>query len=359
AAGQAVLLNLLASALIGILIVFLGDDFLRLLGAEPEVVAQGQIFLNYLMTAVLMVGLLMASNVIMKAHGNTRTPMLIMLFINILNIILDYALIFGKLGFPEYGLHGSAIASAVVNGLGGIVAFAGLLLGWYKIPLSLKDIFVIDKEILGKILRISGPSMAESALASGAYAVFTGIVASLGTLEIAVNSVLLRAESLSYMPGVGMSVAARIIIGQALGENNEEKASIAGIEACKLGLLVMGFAGMLFFFFSEQIIGAFTTSEPVITMGARILKVAGVVQPIQAVMFVLMGGLQGAGDTRTTMLISLAGFWMVRLPLAYLFGVYLGFGLMGAWGAMYIDVTIRALWSYFRFAGKKWVDIEI
>jgi putative MATE family efflux protein len=191
-------------------------------------------------------------------------------------------------------------------------------------------------------------------------AVVIWIIARLGTEQIAAHNVLLRAESLSFMPGIGFTIAAGIVVGQALGEKNPEKARVAAWESIKIGIALMGTMGLIFFLFPRLIVGMFTNDPQVLSIGSAALMVVGIIQPVQALMFVLSGALKGAGDTKTSMIISFCGLWFIRAPFAYLFGSVMGLGVVGVWGGgMCLDIAFRAFLYYRRFLGDKWVKIKV
>ena len=224
AAGQALLLNLIMPLVVSILLIIWGKDFLRLLGASPDVVKMGSRFLGVLISTTLFTGMTFGAQAILKATGDTRSPMFITGAVNILNVGLDYCLIYGKFGFPAHGVIGAAEASAVVKLLGAVLAVGGLFFGLFRIKVSPSDFARIDKDMMSRIVRIGWPSMMEHGFFSAASTAFTWVITSLGTTALATHSVLIHAESFSFMPGIGFSVASGIIVGQSLGAGNREKA---------------------------------------------------------------------------------------------------------------------------------------
>lgn len=359
AAGQSIVLNLTFTTVITIIIMVFAERFFILLGAEPEVIKTGARFLRILTTTYVFSGLMLGAHSIIKASGDTKTPMKIFAAVNALNIFLDYCLIFGKLGFPRHGVLGSAEASALVRVPGAFLAFGGIMLGWYGIKLKFKHFFPVSWKMIGRVVRIGGPATVESMVFSSATVAFVWIVTQLGTEPLAAHNVLLRAESFSFMPGIGFMVAAQIAVGRALGEGDREKTDFLAWESVKMGSIIMGFMGVIFFTIPHLFIKIFTDSPEVIRLGAHTLRIISIIQPVQGLMFVLMGILKGAGDTRTTMKFSIVGMWAIRVPLAYLFAIVLNLGVAGAWAGMCIDIAMRALFYLHRFRGKEWAEIEV
>jgi putative MATE family efflux protein len=359
ATGQAIMLNFLF-ALTGAAIIYaFTPELFSLMGVTPEVKNDGVIFLRILTFTYILDSFTIASNSALKASGDTRTPMKITGVENVVNAVLDYVLVFGIFGFAGFGLQGSAIATAIARCIGVFLSFGGLMLGWYKVRVSFRDIYLIRWKLLSRIMKVGWPSIVDSSFFSSASLVFTRIVAGLGTIPLAVNGILLRAESLSFMPGISFAVAAGILVGQSLGEGNQEKAKIMAWESSKLAMLVMGIMGSVFFFAPRMIIGMFTTDLIVISSAAMVLRIIGPIQPVGGLMFVMRGALAGAGDTKSIMRIGLIGMWLVRVPFAYLFAITIDMGVMGAWGAMSLHIAIASLMLLSRFRSGEWMSIKV
>jgi len=359
AAGQALMLNLLMPLVVTVMLVIWGKDFLRLMGATPNVVEMGGRYLGVLVSTTIYAGMMFGAQAILKATGDTRSPMLITGIINILNVGLDYCLIYGKFGFPAHGVIGAAEASAIVKLLGAFLAVGGLFIGVFKIKVTPSDFARIDWDMMKRIIRIGWPTMMENGFFSLASTAFTWVITSLGTTALAAHTVILRAESFSYMPGIGFSIASGIIVGQSIGAGNREKARMAVWESIKMGSLIMGSMGVVFFFVPHLVIRIFTDSPEVIAQGVETLRILAIIQPVQGLMFCLLGSLKGAGDTAATMKISMVGLWLIRVPGAYVLAVLLGLGVTGAWVAMCLDIAFKAMWLLRRYRHGGWLDVKI
>jgi len=360
AAGQSLIICTLVSFITTLFFIYYAEGILRILGAKPEVVRMGASYLRILASSFMCVSLMMNITTSIKSSGDTRTPMFIAGAMVLLNVFLDYAMIFGKFGFSAHGFLGSAESSAIVAFLGSIFCIAGIFLGWFKIKIDPDCFIQLRWDILSKIVKIGFPVTLEHLFWSTAAAVFVWIVARMGTVPLAVHNILLRAESFSFMPGIGFSIAARVAVGQALGEENEPKARARVWESVKIASVLMGAVGLVFVLFPHLVIRIFTDDPAVIAGGSQTLRILGIIQPVQAVLFILMGSLKGAGDTKATMLIALLGLWFVRIPLAYIFGAKMGLGVLGAWGiGMTVDIAVRAYICYRRFLGDKWMKVKV
>lgn len=355
-AGQSLILSLIFSFIGSMILIVFAKSFFKLLGAEAEIVGMGSSYLRILASTFMCGSLTMMVSTCLKSAGDTRTPMYISGAMVLLNIFLDYAMIFGKFGFPAHGILGSAESSALIILVAAAISVGGLFLGWFRIKITPDDFARLDWGIISKIVKIGAPVSLEHIFWSAASAFIVWVVAASGTVHLAVHNILLKAESLSFMPGMGFSIAARVAVGQALGREDEKGARVCADESIKLGMILMGTMGLVFLFFPHAVIGFFTKDPQVLALGSRILRILGIIQPIQALLFIVMGSLKGAGDTQTSMWIGLAGIFLVRAPFSYIFGLTMGMGALGAWGlGMSMDIAFRAFISYRRFQGNKWM----
>lgn len=359
AAGQSMLLSITISFLTTFIFIFHAEKLFLILRASPEVIESGSSYIRILASSYIFANVIMCGNNILKGAGDTKTPMFVAGFMTILNIFLDYSMMFGKFGFPAHGFLGSAEASVIVTFLGASIVFGGMLMGKFRVRLIPENFINVNTEMIYRIIKIGIPNSVENFFWSGSSAVILSMVAGMGIIPLAVDNILLKAESFSYMPGIGFSIAAGVIAGQALGEKNPIKARTAAWESIKIGMWIMGSMGVCFLLFPRFAIRIFTDNPELLTAGAQTLMVVALIQPVQAVLFVLNGVLNGAGDTKATMFISIIGITFIRVPLAYLFGITMGMGVTGVWGAICLDVAVRSFIVYRRFRGEKWLKAKV
>ncbi len=350
AAGQALLLaGLVAAALLGVFFP-LAPTFFRWLGAEPAVVAQGSRYLRIVMSTSLLSFPMMVANGAMRGAGDTRTPMWITLVMNGWNILLAGLLIFGPGPLPALGLAGAGWATASARALGGLLALAALFRGRTVLQLTAGTLWPPDGSFLARIVRIALPNLGEAIVSRLGYTLFMRMVSGLGTVALAAHQIALRVESLSFMPGWGLSVAAATLAGQALGAGQEDLAERSIRRTLTLATGLMGAIGVAFALFGPQIVSIFGATAGVLALAGTAVRIAAAEQPSIAVQMVLSGGLRGAGDTRTPMWVTLFGTVFLRLAVVYLFVVVLQWGLPGVWWGTAVDWAGRALliWAFFR-----------
>ncbi|MFW6280895.1 MAG: MATE family efflux transporter, partial [Halanaerobium sp.] len=188
---------------------------------------------------------------------------------------------------------------------------------------------------------------------------FVRVIASLGTTAFAAHQIAINAESISYMPGFGIAVAATTIVGQNLGAKNPEGAEKGSFEAWKLGSIIMGFMALVFLIFPEQLIKLYTEDPEIINRGALNLRIIAFSQIPMGTHFIFAGSLRGAGDTKAVFYSTAVSTWIFRLLLGYLLVHTFNYGLPGGWMAMVIDWVVRGSYVFFRFKNGKWKTIEV
>lgn len=358
AASLAAKQSLVLGLIVGLVITALGATFapwlVAALGAGPEVVAEGATFLRiFALGAVFLVTTFVAGGV-MRGAGDTRTPMLVTLATLILSLLLAYPLIFGRLGMPALGLGGAALASVIARAGGAAVLVALLLRPGGAVCLTGRDGWRPALEPFRRLVNIGLPSMFESLFRSGGMLLFTVIVFQLGTVAAAAQQIAQQAVFFSMMPGFGFSMAATSLVGQSLGARNPERAGRASWFATRSCMTWMGLMGVVFFFGGSWIMRAFSDDPVIVGQGAAALRVVALAQPGQALGMVLAGSLRGAGDTRYPMITTGLAMWLVRLPVAYLFGITLGFGLAGVYLGWVVDSFVLAILNWLRYRTGNW-----
>jgi putative MATE family efflux protein len=361
-AGQVLRQSILVGAGLGVVSTLLGTTLARpaveLLGAPADVVGLATDYLRVVSAIFFASTLMFIGNAALRGAGDTRTPLYVMLVVNLLNVVVAWTAINGPMGLPQLGVVGSALGAATGRLVGGVLVIAVLLRGRAGIRLDLHRLRP-DWELIRRILRVGLPTGAEQLLFRTGHMAFARILAELGTLAYAANQVAINILSLSFMPGFGFAVAATTLVGQGLGAREPEKAQQRGYTAYRLGAGLMSVIGLGIILFPGQLMGVFTDDAQVVALGIAPLRAVGVIQPLLAAAMVFPGALRGAGDTRYPMLITGTSIWFVRVPLAYLLGIISGWGLLGAWSAMALDLALRGALNFFRYRSGRWKEIEV
>ncbi len=357
--GQAMILSVLFALLVTAIGLPLADDFLRLMGAEPEVVAVGQTYLVIILAGSLFAFPMSVANGVMRGAGDTRMPMWTTLAMNIWNVGVSLVLVFGWMGFPALGLAGAGWGTTSAGAVGGILSILVLLRGFTGLQLRWSDLRVWDPVLIRRILRLALPSAGEAAVGQSGHLIFTRMVASLGTVALAAHQIALRVESLSYMPAWGLAVAATTIVGQSLGANRPDIAEQATRRTLTYSLVFNSLLSLLFVTAAGPIVALFGGTPQVLALAGVALAISAAEMPTLGAQMILAGAFRGAGDTRTPMWVTFIGVLIFRLSLVYFLAIYLEMGLAGVWWGTAADWAGRALMLWIFFRRGTWRDTVV
>lgn len=291
--------------------------------------------------------------------GRTKVRMNAAIIITAANILLNYLLIFGNLGFPRLGVQGAAIASTLATGVATLYYLGASSGKRYRSEYKYLHPANIDLSKIGEIGRLSLPLMVRLFVGMGGFLVFFWIIGRIGTLELAASNILRSLNSIPYMLGAAIGAAATTLVGQNMGAKRYGKAESSGWEAVKLGMMAMGALGALFIFLPAPIMRIYTDDLEVIRVGVTVLRILGIAQFYHAIGTVLGPALIGAGDMRFILGVEILNTCFLYLPLAWFLGVHFGLGVIGAWSAEAIYVLFYALLMALRFRGGRWKGIRI
>jgi putative MATE family efflux protein len=356
---QSVMISIVFSSVFAVFFYFMAPEVLVLMGAEKEVVLLGTGYLRIMTPGFVFMVLGFIVTAALRGAGETKIPMQVNIVINLLNVIGNYILIFGKFGFPELGVNGAALATTLSRSFGGLVLLYITFSSYSVIKLKAKGFFSLDLQLIKRILRVGVPTAMEESVRRLAQMLFVRVIASLGTTAFAAHQIAINAESISYMPGFGIAVAATTIVGQNLGAKNPDGAEKGSFEAWKLGSIIMGFMALVFLVFPEQLIKLYTEDPEIISRGALNLRIIAFSQLPMGTHFIFAGSLRGAGDTKAVFYSTAVSTWIFRLLLGYLLVHTFNLGLAGGWIAMVIDWSVRGSYVFYRFKNGKWKTIEV
>lgn len=313
--------------------------------------------LGYLAMSVLLL-----VSAVLRAAGDTRTPMAVMILINVINFFVSASLVFGWFGPPQ-GVAGIAYGTIVARWVGGLLIVAFVIIGWRGFRLR-RGPFVIQWPMIWRISRIGLPGGGDAAFLAITHVLFVRIVTMTATgdestANYAAHIIAVRMEAITFLPAVAFMTAAATLVGQYLGAGQPDNAGRAGHIAAAQGATLTSLVAVAFFVFAEQIYAAFSDDPQVVAVGAPAFRILAFVQPFLAVAIIYVGSLRGAGDTRYTMVASLIGGFFVRLPLAYVFGVVLEGGLLGAWIGMFADNIAKFCFGLGRHLQGGWKHLKV
>ena len=354
AAYQAILLALIAAACITALCLGLGNTVGSLLGASGDV---RMILSDYTKILFTFIVFTMGINIlsgIMHGTGDTRTPLYATLIVNILHVAVAYPLIYGHLGLPALGVKGAAIAIAVSESMGAAFLFIRSV---HKRYIIISTSFELKYTIM--TIKLGYPIFIDRLLQNTGSLMFAKVILLYGTTVYAAHQVGLAIEAFSFMPGYGIAVAAATMVGQKLGAGKPEDARISSFEANRLAVILMAAMGLVFFFFPYALLKAFTSDKEVIQYGITYMKIVAFAQIPLAITMVVGGSLRGAGDTGFIMFATIAGMWLVRLPVAAVLASIFKTGVRVVWSVMILDWLISMSLLLWRYRRERWGRLNI
>jgi len=311
--------------------------FYPVLVADPDVVTVGTPYLQIRVLAILFV----ASNFAFRGYWNavdrSRLYMMTLVIMHACNIFLNYVLIFGKLGFPELGVTGAGIGTAVSTGIGtAIYVLLGFKFarveGFFQKAPTRKDV--------AQIIRLSVPSGIQQLFFSAGMTAMYWIIAQIGTAELAAASVLINVTLIALLPGIAFGISAATLVGQALGRGEPDDAKQWAWDVVKVAVVLLGVLGIPMWVAPDLMLGIFLHNPDTLDIARAPMRLIGATMVVEAVGIVLMHALLGAGDVHRVMRLSISCQWLYFLPLAYLVGPILGYGLLTVWC---LNISYRVL----------------
>jgi len=361
--GAVLATALSASITVGILLTVLmtarPDLLMNLVSDDQTVQTLGARYLVYRYAGLVPALIFFMLRGVFDGIGWTRIGMIVGIGMNLVNVLLNWLLIFGVWGLPSMGVAGAALASTISAALAALVCIAIAL----HTPIRRRFRFFargnLQPRLLGPFLRIGWPPTVQSAGVILAMLVFFFILGRISTLAVAAGNVVLRIASLSLMPGIGIGVAVQTLVGQALGAGRSHEVGRIGWSGVLVAVILLGGAGLVFALAPRFLLGLFATDPELIELGVPILRLTGWMQVAAALGAPLAGALRGAGETRLVMLVdAVAGFGLVPGG-AWLFGLVLDGGLLGSWLALVLWFNLYALGMVGLFLRGVWRRAEV
>ena len=358
AAVQAIALGIFVSLIVGVLGFLFAKEILALMGAEPELIAEGYGYTQLLIGGNSTILLLFLINAIFRGAGNASVAMWTLVLSNGLNIILDPIFIFGWGPVPEYGVMGAAIATNIGRGSAVLFQFAILFFGWSTIQIKFKDL-VIRSKVMLNLIKVSVGGIAQFLIGTSSWVFLMRMIAEFGSEVLAGYTIAIRIMLFTLMPSWGMSNAAATLVGQNLGAKKPERAEKSVWKTGKYNGYFMGVVSMIYLFFAHDLVGWFNTNAVVIENGGLCLQIIAIGYIFYAYGMVVTQAFNGAGDTRTPTKINFVAFWMFQLPFAYLAAITFEFGAMGVFMAITAAEVLLAVISIVWFKKGNWKKVEV
>jgi putative MATE family efflux protein len=352
-AATAVGINFWLGVAVSVLIWGFSGDMLRLLHLPPSLMPYAQPFLALMGGTLFLESLNIAFGSVLRAHGHTREAMVIAIGMNVLNLVLNVVLIFGLLGFPKMGVVGAALSTVVSR------AVACMALAWVvrrQLGINVKAHWLtrFSRDAIARILRIGIPAAGENLCWQASFMVITYFVGQMGEMQLATFSYAMQLSMIMMMLGISIGIGTEIMIGHMVGAGHFDDAYRQLLRSLRVGLGVTVISTCGVVALAPWLLGLFTSNPTIIAGGALLLRVSLILEPGRTFNLVVINSLRATGDARFPVFMGMLSMWGVAVPLAWLLGLHLGWGLIGIWIAFTCDEWVRGLSMYARWKSRVW-----
>ena len=354
---------LISGALLTLLTQWIAPHLPGWLNADPEIRREGALYFSIVCAPLIFRALSFILSSALRASGDTRTPMLVNLGMNAINVVLNFFLIFPTRAMvllgrtvtvpgAGWGVAGAAVATAISVVFSGSMMLVKVLQSKAISPRGMKAQW--DRPVMTQCIKVGLPVALQNLGVFSGQVVFSAQVTSLGKTALAAHSIAITAEQAFYIPGFGMEAAASTLCGNALGERDERKLDRISRTVLMISVGLMTISGAILFAFPRALMSLFTQDAAVIASGAEVLRIVACSEPMYAALILFEGIYHGVGQTKFPFFVSLATMWGVRvLGTAVCVGT-LGLGLRAVWLCMVADNVARAVLLGIRYFSGKW-----
>ncbi|MEM8536234.1 MAG: MATE family efflux transporter [Pseudomonadota bacterium] len=335
---------------------FWAEQILVAIGQDPAVAAEAHIYLQIVIWQMIPALIVWTLKAFLAAMEHTAIILWAMLGTAVLNVLINYMLIFGNFGAPEMGIRGAAIASLSVN-----LASVAILVLYINAKLPQFDLFKnfwrSDAQVLARVFRLGWPIGLTSLAEGGLFSASAVMMGWIGALELAAHGVAIQLASLTFMVHIGFSQAATVRAGRALGRHDEASLRRGGKTAIGLSAIYAVVMSAIFLLTPDILVGLFVDpADPdrstLIRIGASLVIVAALFQLVDGLQVVTLGLLRGVQDTTIPMVMATISYWVIGLPSSYVLAFTFGLGGVGLWLGLVVGLAVAALLLLLRFWGR-------
>ena len=355
---QAILTGILVSVFIAVPGIFFAPDLLRLMGATQEIIDSGYVFTSIMIGSNVIIMLLFIINAVFRGAGDAAYAMRILWIANLINIVLDPCLILGLGPFPELGVTGAAVATAIGRGTAVIFQFVLLLKRSGRIKIHREQIR-FDVFVMKRLLRLSLGGIGQFIIATSSWIGLMRIMAIFGSESLAGYTIAIRILVFSILPSWGMSNAAATLVGQNLGAKKPERAERSVWISAIINMVFLSSIALVFIAYPEFLIRLFTNEKKIVEIGAQCLRFLSFGYPFYAFGMVMTQAFNGAGDTTTPTILNFICFWLMEIPLAYMLALKFGLAENGVFLAIISSESLLGILGIFVFRRGRWKLREV
>lgn len=353
--GVSLLVNLFVGGVISLFLYLMSSTILRWMGLGPELMADGVDYMRIVGAFAFFQAISMTLSASLRSANKAIYPMMVTVVVNIINIIGNYSLIFGRFGMPELGVEGAAISTAFSRGVAMLILFVILFRKHIpRFPLAYFRPFPWGE--LKNLLRVGLPSAGEQLSYSFSQVVITFLINMLGVEALATRTYCVNIIMFVYLFSISMAQGGAICIGHLIGQNKPHAAFLLGKYVMKKSVMITFILSCVLAVSGSTILGWLTVNPEIIRMGVLILVIDTVLEIGRPINIFATNALRAAGDVNYPFYVGLVVMWSIAVGGSYLFGIHWGWGLCGMWVAFLLDENIRGIIFVRRWYGMKWID---
>ncbi|WP_079507476.1 MATE family efflux transporter [Mesobacillus jeotgali] len=351
--GLSLSLNFIFGVLISVIVVGFNDLFLQMFNLTPEIHRLAQQYLTIVGGTLFTQALLVTASAVLRANGLTKEAMVISIVMNIIHLAGNSLFIYGLFGVPELGVQGVAISTAISRAIAVILIFR-LLYRRLPMRIAIEDYLNFNKVFIKKILKIGVPSAGENVVYNTSQMAITVIIGLLGAMALTTRVYTFNIMSFMMLFGIAIGQGTQILIGYKVGAREFDKAYHQLLKSLKLSIIITMAITVVIVAFREPILGIFTANKEIIREGSKVLLLCLILEPGRTFNIVVISSLRAAGDAVFPVKMAFVSMWGISIPLAYILGIKMGFGLSGIWIAFIVDEWFRGIIMYIRWKSRVW-----
>lgn len=346
-------LNIVFGLFLSIILFVFGEFFLRAMNLPEELMSDALIYMRIVGGFSFIQATIMTIAAIIRSQGFTRDAMYVTVGMNIINVIGNYFVIFGPMGFPVLGVQGVAIVTTVSRALGLIVMIA-LLYKRSQQPLPISKFFAWPKRHVINLLKIGIPSAGEHLSYNTSQIYITYFITMLGTESLTTKIYTQNIMMFIFLFAVAIGQGTQIIVGHMIGARKMEEAYQLCLRSLRIAMITSIVIASIFSLSSNLLFSIFTDNISIITLGSTLILLTIILEPGRTFNLVIINSLRAAGDVKFPVYMGIASMWGISVPLSYLLGIYFGYGLIGVWVAFIVDEWFRGLLMLWRWRSRTW-----
>jgi len=351
----------ISATILGVIAVIFADDIIHIAGSERQTHGSAVLYFRVTVGTIVLNAIQTGINAAQRGAGNTKITMTTNMVGNSVNILLNYLLINGHLGFPALGIYGAAIATVLGVAVAAIMSIISVL----RADSFMSLVYIIKNRIkpsihyMTSIVKLGYSVFVEQVMMKVGFLLTAIIAAHQGTYPYAAHQVAMNIMGLSFSFGDGLQAAAVALIGMSLGAGKLDEAKHYGSICQIFGRFLSVGLSLACFFGGRTIYGLFFKETQIIEYGVQIMHVMTILLLLHVPQVITMGCLRGAGDTLFTAVVITISAAFVRTGTAYLFCEVIGLGIVGVWVGVIADQLVRFVFATIRYKRGKWVNIKI